>query len=88
MPNSDFIHSFVSTLNHALSKDRKAVQKVVLEKTPAEYDFTNDPDIIVGVNNTLSGLSLINSMISAYCGKRIVACIDDNGVLIKFEVMK
>lgn len=88
MPNSDFIHSFVSTLNHALSKDRNAVKKVMLTHTKSQYDFINDPDIIVNGNNELSALGLLNSMMSAYCGKKITACIEDDGTLTKFEVMK
>ena len=88
MPNSDFIYSFVNTLNQALSKDRNAVKKVMLTHTKAHYDFTNDPDIIVNSNSKLSALSLFNSMISAYCGKKIVACTEDDGTLTKFEVMK
>lgn len=66
MPNSDFIYSFVSTLNKALSKDRNAVKKVMLTNTKAHYDFTNDPDIIVNSNNELSALALFNSMINVY----------------------
>lgn len=88
MPNSDFIYSFVSTLNQALSKDRNAVKKVMLTNTKAQYDFINDPDIIVNSNNELSALALFNSMINVYCGKKIVSCTEDDGTLTKFKVIE
>lgn len=91
MPNSDFIHSFVETLNHALAKDYDATYKVMLTKVPADKSLITDPKIFVGGTDekpTLSGLSLLNSMINTYCKKKIFAIVDDKGKLEKFEVQE
>ena len=58
-----------------------------MEKS-AQYDFKNDPDIIVNSNNELSALALFNSMINVYCGKKIVSCTEDDGTLTKFKVIE
>lgn len=92
MPNSDFLHSFVDTLNHALAKDYDATSKVMMTKVPANKSLITDSKIIVGGTDeepTLSGLSLLNSMINTYCGKKIVAVIyNDDGNIQKFDIQE
>lgn len=91
MSNTDFVHSFVETLNYALAKDYDATSKVMRTKVPANKSLVTDSKIIVGGTEEepmLSGLSLLNSMINTYCGKKIFAVINDKGNIERFEVEK
>lgn len=86
MPNSDFLYSFVQTLNHVASKEPKAMQDLIRTRVKTDTDFADDDKIIVPSHNEISVLGIINSMINNYCGKKIVACIDDNDNLTRFKV--
>ena len=89
MPNSDFLHSFVDTLNHALVTDHLATTSVMLNKCHTNKKLVKDSKVFVeGTEEypTLSALSLLNSMINNYCGKKIITLFDEKGNVKKFDI--
>lgn len=87
--NSDFVYSFVNSLNRLHSCERKALEELLLKRVPLENTYKDNSLIISSDNkNELSVMRLLNTLISNACGMKIAVSTNDKGELIRFELLK
>lgn len=88
MNKTDCIYSFINTLNYIVGKDEVALRKILLSKEKTTINIDKDSIVIGSKFNKLSALCVINSMLNAFCGERIIAVLNDDGKIKRFEVRK
>lgn len=88
--NSDFVYSFVNSLNRLHSCERKALEELLLKRVPLENTYKDNSPVIHkdDSKNDLSVMRLLNTLINNACGMKIAISTNDNGDIVRFEVLK